>query len=203
MQAYIPAVKLFLPETRCGCKGIVAYDNHRSAGSRTVRLRNTATKNQYVSLHIPEITTFLSLEHAMAQQPSYVLEHILTEKALSTLFTVEGRAFFHNLDRYLAENGLTGDMVTAQTEMMNFYDKKRSAIRELTSSAYISLITQLARGHHPAIVASYLSCFGISGLVFKEPGTPQQNAFLLFNPRRDAVIKEIIRMDIRESRMVS
>jgi hypothetical protein len=203
MQAYIPSIKLFAPEILYHCKGVLAYDNHQSAGSKTTRLRNINTKNQYFYIDIPDITTFLLLDCPITKQPSYILEHLLADTAISTLFTADGRDFFHKLELYLSDNGLSDDIVAAQEQIKLFYDEKRSSVLELTAISYLSLISNLARGNDPSIVSSYLSSLGISGLVFKESGTVNHNAYFLFNPKKDAVIKGIIRVDIRESLVAS
>jgi hypothetical protein len=206
MQAFIPSNTLFLfpAATRYGCQGVTAYSSSATALSKTSRRKNVMSKNQYFRVNIPDVHTFLDTHYPIAKQPPYVLKRILAAPSLSLLYTTEAKDFMDRLAAYLAETG-NDNSEAAQTEINTFYEDKRRAIKDLNSVSYINLIKTLACGHSPAIVSSYFSHIGIPGLSFHEniADGKTEKAYLLFNPRRDVLIKEIIRVFIPETSAVS
>jgi hypothetical protein len=196
MQAFIPSNTLFLfpAAARYGCQGVAAYSGGATALSKTSRRKNVMSKNQYFRVNIPDVHTFLDAHCPIAKQPPYILKKILAAPSLSLLYTAEAEDFMDRLAVYLAETG-NDNGETAQIEINKFYDDKRHSIKDLSAVSYINLIKTLARGHSPAIASSYLSHIGISGLAFHEniADDKTEKVFFLFNPRRDVLIKEIIR----------
>jgi hypothetical protein len=203
MVAYIPSESLYQTIIIFGCEGVLAYDSHLTAGTRTSRRKNVTAKNQYFSVSIPDRETFIDADRSMTNQTPYVLHRVLDTPALSLLFTSELRGFMDRLGAFLTESGSPDNPEAAQTEISRFYDKKREQIKKTDAKSYIELITRLAKDRSPAVVASYLSQSAlVTGLTFREPSSGGQT-YLLFNPRRDVIIKEIVRAAIPETRLVS
>jgi hypothetical protein len=202
MKAFIPSITLFETQQLYHCAGVAAYENKTAAENKTRRIKHTTAKAQYFSVSIPEPATFIDISLPMSRQQDGVRHTILSVDALSLLFYAEGKIFMRNLGIYLDQNKLYDDPSAAQTEIDLFYEKKKNQITALSATGYLSLVENLAKNHNPAIVSSYLSQFHISGLVIQGNGTNGKagnRLFLLFNPRKDIVIHEIIRIKNRES----
>jgi hypothetical protein len=202
MQAFIPSRALFYAQNRCGCEGVTAYECRAAAESKTSRRANSLAKCQYFRAEIPDESSFLAVDEPMPRQPRRVLDLILAESSLSLLYAAEVRDFTGRLGAYLSENGLCGDPEAARAETVKFYEGKRGIIKKLNSAAYLDLIKNLAAERSPAAASAYLSHIGIPGLLFHEPDISGRS-YLMFNPRRDAVIKEIIRTAVPASGSVS
>jgi hypothetical protein len=196
MLVFIPADMLFTSEIRCHCRGVASYENQAAAAEKTARLRNTLAKNQYFSAAVPDETTFISTGLPLAQQPAPILERVLSDSSLPLLYAAEGKDFMGRLDACLTETGSSSGPEAVQAEIIKFYNQKRDAIKSLDASAYLDLIERSAKAHDPATVSAYLSHIGISGLVSGDSAGPRGRVFFLVNPRRDAVIREIIRIAV-------
>jgi hypothetical protein len=204
MRAFIPAEALFQKTVFHNCEGIAAYETREAAGRKTGR-RHIPAKNRYYSVVIPDRNTFIDLNLPMDGQPPYVLQCVLSAPSLSLLFTAEEAGFMDRLGAYLAEKGSPDGPEEALRETAAFYDAKREIIKGLGAEGYLELIKSkiTAAEHKETVVSSYLSQSGISGLIFRPGDAPREHVFLLFNPRRDALIKEIIRAVVPETRPVA
>jgi hypothetical protein len=207
MEAFIPAEALFNAEIRLHCRGVIAYESRSAAGMKTSRLRNVRSKNQYFRVEIPRENAFLNLLDAdspLVKQPPDVLSRVLDAPSLSLLYAAEEKNFTARLAAYLAENGSSDDGEAARIEIERFYAAKRETIKTLSVRSYIDLIRRSVKGNNaPAATAAYLSHIGAAGLAFREPRSDGgSRAFLLFNPRRDAVVKEIIRAVVPETKLI-
>lgn len=202
MQAFIPSQSLFHTEIRYNCEGITAYEDQRAAGEKSLRRRNVMAKNQYFSVIIPDETRFLESSSLISKQPDYIINQIFGVTSLSLLYAAEEKDFTDRLAIYLMDNGALDNPDAAEAEITNFYNHKREAVKELDALAYIDLIKNLAKNPAPAVVSAYLSHIGISGLIIHEPDR-KGRSFLLFNPRKDVVIKEVIRTIIPGTKLAS
>jgi hypothetical protein len=198
---YIAAANLFTMQQVLCCTGIMVHAGEEAACKDTARLSNMLAKNQWFRVLIPPTHTFLSLDDPIKKQYSYVIEHLCAQEALSVIYISEGRHFLHKLNDYLESIGAQDDPEAARTEVAEFYTEKRRAVLDMDAKAYLAFILEKSAAREKAAVSSYLYHFGISGLAFSSPSAGK--SFLLFNPRRDSIIKEIKRAVLDDSRLVS
>jgi hypothetical protein len=198
---YIAAANLFAANQFLSCTGVVVRAEEKTACNDTARLSNTLAKNQWFRVFIPPRHTFLSLDSPVKKQHPYILEHLCAQEALSVIYIKEGRDFLHKLNEYLRNTGAEDDPGAAQIEVAEFYAEKRRAVENMDVKEYLQFILEKAAGREKALVSSYLYHFGVSGLSFTS--TAGGESFLLFNPRRDSIIKEIKRSILDDSRLVS
>jgi hypothetical protein len=195
MLVFIPSGNLFRAETRYGCEGVAAYENRSAAETKTARRKNALVKNQYFRAEIPDEPSFLVINKLIRRQHRFILDRVLSESSLSLLYGAGRREFAGRLAAYLSETESPVRAEAARVETEKFYNAKREGVKKLDALSYTALINAAAGDRGPAVVSSYLSHIGIAGLVFQEPeaGKDVSRAFLIFSPRRDAVIKEIVR----------
>jgi hypothetical protein len=198
---YVAAENLFTMKQFLCCTGVMIHTEEKTACTDTARLSNTLTKNQWFRVFIPPKYTFLSLDTPLKNQYSYVIEHLCSQEALSVLYLKEGRDFLHKLNEYLKNIGAQDDPQAAQVEVGEFYNEKRRAVLEMDTKEYLQCILEKAGGRENAMVSAFLYHFGISGLSFT--AALGGLSWLLFNPKRDSIIKEIKRSLLDDSRLVS
>jgi hypothetical protein len=198
---YIAAADLFTLKPFLSCTGVVVHADEKTACGDTSRLSNTLAKNQWFRILIPPKDTFLSLDSPITKQYSYAVEHLCCREALSLLYVKEGRDFLHNLNEYLEHIGSQDDPEAAQAEVTEFYNEKRAAILGMDAKEYLQFVLEKSSGKEKTRVTAFLYHFGISGLSFTS--ALGGRSFLLFNPRRDSIIKEIKRSILDDSRLAS
>jgi hypothetical protein len=198
---YIAAANLFTLQQVSFCTGVVVHAGEGAACNDTARLANIDSKNQWFRVLIPPNHTFLSLGSPLKKQDPYVIERLCGQEALSVLFLKEGRGFLRTLNEYLEHIGAQDDPEAAKAEVAEFYAEKRRLVMAMDAKDYLRFIQEKTAARETALVASYLYHFGVSGLAFTSALGGE--SFLLFNPRRDCVIKEIKRAVLDDSRLVS
>jgi hypothetical protein len=201
MEGYIASQDLFgSAEFKC-CAGVTVHSDEASAMADSLRLAGSLSKNQWFRVAIPPEETYLSPALPMSEQPPQVTERLLAAEALSVLFIEEGKLFMRRMEMYLEANGLADNPEAAKTEVEDFYASRRGELLSMHGDGYLSFIKSKTGGGDPAGVSSYLCHFGVSGLAFYNRNN--RPAFLLFNPKRDMVIRELRRASLQDSRLVS
>jgi hypothetical protein len=200
MEAYIAAHNLYSVTRHGFCSGVVFRAEERKAMADTMRLGNTLSKNQWFRALLPDASRFLDLGIEMKIQPGYALERLGSQGALSILFVSEGAEFMRQLDAYLDSNDFENREEEAQAEVREFYAEKRREILAMSAPEYLGFVAGKTAGRDPLKVSAYLCHFGIAGLSFVTSSGP---SFLLFNPRRDIIIKEIKRSLLKDAPLAS
>jgi hypothetical protein len=201
MTGFLASHKLFSITRYAFCEGVIVHSNKENALKDTMRHRNIYSLNQWFRISCPGENTFLSLDSSMKEQPGYVIEHLTGEGALKLPFIKKGREFMAQLEMYLAHENASDNPLKAKMEIAEFYTRCKNEVLAMTAQDYLAFLSEQITGRDPAKQSSYLYHSGITGLSF--PSEQNSRSYLLFNPRRDAIIKEIGRAPLNDTRMVS
>jgi hypothetical protein len=196
MTGYIAAPNIFLLNQYSLCTGMVVHSSEQKAMLDSIRLHHTLSKNQWFKILIPDADSFLCLDIPMERQSSTVIDDLCSREALSMIFIAEGKEFLSKLDVYLQSINAHDDPEDAKIEVEAFYEEKKREILAMEPSDYLRFISEKTIDGDPAKVSAYLYGFGVSGLSF-------QSSFLLFNPHKDIIIKELRRSVLDNSRLAS
>jgi hypothetical protein len=178
--AYMPAHYLFEKTAYPFGEGITVFEDEEEARRRTVKRKNARAFNQWFRVLIPSNDHFLELHAPFSEQPLPLQESLLSEEAVKAIF-------------FAGENH---DGVYADEQI----PPKRKILSAFPSAeAYVMYLTKNISGPQPSRAVSYLSCFGVAGIMRPGPGA----AFLVFDARRNIIIKEVKRENIPHTALVS
>jgi hypothetical protein len=160
--------------------GVKVFEAEDEARRYTVRRKNARACNQWFRVLIPSPDHFLDLNAPISEQPLQLQESLLSEEAIGALF-------------FSAENH---NAVYDEEQLL----LKRKILSAFPSAEeYLVYLTNNISGGQSSRTVSYLSFFGVAGITCPGSG----NVFLVFDARRNIILKEIKRETIPHTALVS
>ena len=187
-KAFIAANKFFTKERLPFGVGVIGSFDEEIAKKDTIRQKKLETENSWFEINIPSRDTFLILDSQIASNPETVQNCLFSKEALAMLFFDEGNNFFTNLNTYLASKPEEERALLAEEELNLFYTEKKEKLLQHTDiQSLFNYITEKSKPKDIAIASSFLSRFGITGVIFSENNNEK---FLIFDAKKNIHIKK-------------
>jgi hypothetical protein len=191
MDAYIAACRYFETAVLPIGRGVIAGLHRETALRDCVQRKNYRVQNQVFTVTVPSLDSFLSTIKPMRDQPYPVLHRIMSKEALSILYCDNLAVFQWQLASYCKEQPEEKRNAITIYETNSFFHEKRKTVLALPSGDdFIKLLVASNKTHDSAIVASYLSYFGVAGIQY---GEESEGRLLIFDPRKSITITAVNR----------
>jgi hypothetical protein len=191
MDAYIAACRYFETTTMPIGRGVIAGLHRETVLRDCVQRKKYRVQSQVFTVIVPSLDSFLSTIKPMRDQPYPVLHRIMSKEALSILYHDDLAVFLWQLASYCKEQPEDKRNTITIDETNSFFHEKRKALLVLPSGDdYIKMLVASSKTRDAAIVASYLSYFGIAGIQYEEESEAR---LLIFDPRKNITITAINR----------
>ena len=168
-KAFIAANKYIVKEiSREGAGVLVSYDEEIEK-SETKRVNNLYTKNVWFDIEIPERGYFLVMDKPLEMQSGIIRENLLSPNAISFLFYGESQEMNRRVEEYISDLPQDKKLETYNTEMADFYERKRKILLDLDSGlSLMNLITEHTKAKDIELSSAFLNKFGILGSLYKD-----------------------------------
>jgi hypothetical protein len=188
--AFVSSCDLFSTE-KTALPGVTVCSDEKTAKNRSMPRKSMIAGRQWYTVEIPAADTFIYRAKPIVEQPFPVLHSLLSQKSLSLLFTDELTVFTWQLSCYLKDKKPEEIAALTAEETAAFFHEKRNTLLSLPSGeALISFVRGKTAHKEPAVLPSYFSALGISGIIDGSDGSAM---FHIFNPRASIKIISIHR----------
>lgn len=187
--AFIAANKYFTKDICPFGVGVIGSFDENIAKKDSFRLSKLDTDNSWYKIAIPSRENFLCLDNDFKNSSSQVKEKLFSHEAMSMLYFDEGKIFFKQLEEFINSKPEEERVTLAKESINNFYLEKQEELLKLGSvSSVIDFITQKSRPKDISIASSFLSKFGITGVIFSETNLEK---FLIFDAKNNIRIQNV------------
>lgn len=176
MDAFIALNKYIVKETVKAGVGVPVSIDENIAKSETCRRKGVASKNRWMLINIPERDSYLDMMLPMDKQSKPIIEALMDNKFLCTLFVDEAHKFLDSITPNIKGGGLDVKCKALLKEKYDFLMSMKSG-QEL-----IDFMDKRCISGDRAKVSALLWTTGIHGATYQDD---KGERFLIFNAQDD------------------